>query len=42
MLIYYSMNDVDLTHVSATFRGHLQGGIMRRKYYKDTTSNVKI
>ena len=35
MLIYYNVIVVNILHVSATFRGRLQGGVIRRIYYKD-------
>jgi len=34
MLVCYSVNVVDLPHVSTTFRGHRHGDVIRRIYYK--------
>ena len=33
--IYYTTDIVSLLHVSATYCGHLQGGVPRRVHYKE-------
>jgi len=36
------MSVVNILHVSATFCGHPEAGIVRSMYYKDFKTNVKI
>jgi hypothetical protein len=35
MGIYYIIDVVSRLHVSATYYGHLQGGVFQRIYYKE-------
>jgi hypothetical protein len=35
MTIYYTIDVVSLLHVSATYCGHLHGGVFRIIYYKE-------
>jgi hypothetical protein len=41
MWIYFIINIVTPLHVSVTFCDHLQGGVLRRIYYKDIKTSVK-
>jgi hypothetical protein len=42
MWIYYIMNVVKLLHVSVTLCDHLQGDVLRRIYYEEIKTHVRI